>query len=358
QDGDSIQSKFYSIVRRARAAVPQAVPQSDGLTVPLATSASPPAGSSDLERGDGEPQWASWARGALDRARRQAEEAAEQARQNLSEGLEKAKSTDWSEQMRVMQDRVSTSTSSASSSFSEGTRSFHESTARIIDRAKTLEMSEQADNLRRGVSRGLEQVSQGAASVGSALSESSGQAAQKAREGASAAAQGARGALSVVGERAHGAASLAMDPRKLLRFGAVFGVGLLLILISLNFLPMLLLKPQMFASFFTMGSMTTMSAFALLAGPAAFAAAMAQPKKLPFAAAYIVGLIGTLWATLIKHSYMRGAISSGHRAALLRLLLPARGHRDAQHAGPIWRPQRQVTGDGIAAGRTLMRGRP
>jgi len=99
-----------------------------------------------------------------------------------------------------------------------------------------------------------------------------------------------------------------MDPRKLLRFGAVFGVGLLLILISLNFLPMLLLKPQMFASFFTMGSMTTMSAFALLAGPAAFAAAMAQPKKLPFAAAYIVGLIGTLWATLIKHSYILTAI--------------------------------------------------
>lgn len=311
QDGESLQHKFRSMVRRARAAIPQALPQGESLTTPLAMSPAAPAGRPDVELGEAEPHWAGWARDALDRVRQQAEDTAGQARQNLSQGLEKAKSTDWGEQVKGVQssvapilDRVSSSASSASSSFHEGSRSFQESVSRGLERAKTFELTEQVDGVRRGVTHGLEKVSNTASSTSAALSESSAQAAQRAREGAASAASSARGALTVAGERASGAATLAMDPAKLAKFCGVFSLGLVLVVISLNFVPLMVLKPQLFATFFTLGSMTMMSSFILLAGVQAFATALMQQKKLPFSVAYIVGLIGTLWATVIKRSYI------------------------------------------------------
>merc|ERR1712032_107161 len=99
-----------------------------------------------------------------------------------------------------------------------------------------------------------------------------------------------------------------MNPAKLGQFIGILLTGFILLIISFNFLPMLLIKPQMFALFFTMGSMTTLSSFIVLSSPWAFAQQMMQSRKLPFSVAYIVGLVGTLWATLIQRSYIFTAV--------------------------------------------------
>eukprot|EP00439_Symbiodinium_sp_Y106_P052942 s4778_g7.t1 len=90
--------------------------------------------------------------------------------------------------------------------------------------------------------------------------------------------QGAVSALSVASERVQGAASLAMDPCRLWRFVAMFSSGLFLVLFSLNFWNM----PKAFAFLATIGSEQ-----------------ISQRRKLPYAIAYVTGLLGTLCFTLI-----------------------------------------------------------
>jgi len=50
--------------------------------------------------------------------------------------------------------------------------------------------------------------------------------------------------------------------------------------------------------------MTMLGSVAHLKGPAAFAQIAMQRDKLPFSGSYVVGLFGTLWATLIARSYL------------------------------------------------------
>lgn len=51
-----------------------------------------------------------------------------------------------------------------------------------------------------------------------------------------------------------------------------------------------MIRPSKFALSFTLGSMCSMVAFAMLKGPAAYAASLMQPNRLPLTTAYFVTL--------------------------------------------------------------------
>ncbi|CAE8640838.1 unnamed protein product, partial [Polarella glacialis] len=143
----------------------------------------------------------------------------------------------------------------------------------------------------------MENVASTASSASSSFQERLGDThvLQMARENSASALGSARGALSIAGERVSGVAAITMDPRRLWRFLVTFAAGSLLILISLNFLPMLVIAPATFSLLFTCGSITMLSSFVLLNGPQAFLQQVSQRRKLPFSVAYLVGLLGTLW---------------------------------------------------------------
>lgn len=315
-------SALGTFVHRARTVALPALSWGRDLAAPLASTAQdcPP----DVEMGEREPRWSHWARQAqhglsqsFDRAK--SVDWGEQARQvqnGLSNGLDRAKSVDWGEQAEGVRNSVSRGLSNVAEGASSATTSIQDRVSQGVDRARSIEWSEQARGLQQGVSRSFETAAASASSAGSSLQErlSDSQGGtprafvQKTRESASAAAEAAGGALSVARDRVSGAATLAMSPRKLMQFAAVFLTGAFIIILSLNFLPILIIAPGKFALFFTLGSTTMLSSFVILKGPRSFAEHLTQRKKLPFSSAYIVSLIGTLWATLIKRSLIFTAI--------------------------------------------------
>jgi len=297
ESGASWQSALGSFARMARATL-QVTPQEDALTEPLALASEPPNAPPDVEMGGMGAAVTGWMA---------------QAQQGLSQGLEKAKSVEWGEQLKGAQGSLSRSFSTVSESAASASGVLQDRVSQGVERAKSFELGEHTKGMQRSLSRGFETVADGTSSVTSSVSSATSslqdrigdvQMVQSAKEGASAAAGAAKGALSVAGERASSAAALAMDPQKLKWFLIVFMTGSLFILFSLYFLPALLFAPQRFALLFTLGSSTMLSSFLFLSGPWAFISQLAKPNKLPFSSAYVVGVIGTFWATLIRRSYI------------------------------------------------------
>jgi len=86
-------------------------------------------------------------------------------------------------------------------------------------------------------------------------------------------------------------------------FGAFAGAGVLLLLLSFFvFLPMIILSPSKFAITFSLGSGLILVSLGFLRG---WKELFGQTKdRLPFAAAYVGSLVGTLYASLVLHSYI------------------------------------------------------
>lgn len=145
--------------------------------------------------------------------------------------------------------------------------------------------------------------------------------AREAKEKAAAAAAGAKGALGQVGQSLSGLTALTMSPAKLAQFGGVFFLGIFLISMSFSFLPILMVAPQKFALLFAFGSMTLLGSFAILKGPQAFVSSLIQREKLPFSISYVVGLVGTLAATLVLRSYVLTAVFGLTQAVALLYFL-------------------------------------
>lgn len=208
----------------------------------------------DLESGDGFGAnsgvggFASWAKGAADLAKK-----------NLDLAAEKASATDWGEHAKAWQGdlistlgKVSDNASKAGAGFSEGAFAAQKSAAMLAGNAK-------------------DRFEKAGSGLGSSFS---------------------------------GMSTMVMSPGKLLQFGSIFMVGFMLISLSMSFLPLLPIRPQKFALLFALGSMTMLGSVAQLKGPQAFASIAVQRDKLPWSGAYIIGLFGTLWATLIARSYL------------------------------------------------------
>jgi len=207
------------------------------------------------------------------------------------------------------------------------------SASNVANGAKSLEIGEQANNWRSQVSTGFGQIAENASSASAGLSEkaklvqgslkdvqSKGAAkfsdaktmaaarAEEAKRLAAKGASGAKGALSSAGQSLQGLAALTTSPAKLAQFGGVFFVGIFLITMSFSFLPMLVVSPQKFALLFAFGSMTLLSSFAILKGPQAFLTSLIARDKLPFSGAYVIGLVGTLVATIGMRSFILTAV--------------------------------------------------
>lgn len=294
---------FGSFAKKAKSAAAQITPQLQNI-VGTRTDDLP-----DAETGeDASSGWTSWAKEAAERVKSHATEAAGQAQLNLSQGIEIAKnvSGDWGEKAKGVRTNISSGLDRVTDGATSATSSFHEKVTQGVESLKYIDLSDQAKSLPRQFSRGFESLAHSASSAGASVQGKLGesQVVQKAREKSTAAAGAARGALSIASDRVSSVATLATSPMKLMQFAAVFMVGVFLIMLSCNFLPILLIAPQKFALLFTCGSMVMLSSFAVLTGPQAFAIQLAQKDKLTFSGAYGVSLIGTLWATLFMRSYI------------------------------------------------------
>mmetsp|Transcript_17080 Transcript_17080/g.20570 ORF Transcript_17080/g.20570 Transcript_17080/m.20570 type:complete len:348 (-) Transcript_17080:886-1929(-) len=69
-------------------------------------------------------------------------------------------------------------------------------------------------------------------------------------------------------------------------------------------LPVIVIFPAKFAICFTLGSILNMCAMAALKGPLQQMQHLMQWERLPFSATYIASMIGTLWASMVIHSYI------------------------------------------------------
>lgn len=306
---------------------------------PSAMNRDPPSGAAlsnvDLEAGGEEPSWTSWARQAAQRARSSASEAADQASRAATDSMERAKSVDWSEQANKMQSGVSDSLEVFKDRASLSYQRTQDNVSSGVEKAKSVDWSDSVRGIQRGLSTSFETISTTASSAAVVVQEK-GQAgvdvtkeySQTARlsvesihltetftkakdtlsTGASSVAGVATGAISGAGERVSSLRALTISPTTWAQFIGVFLMGTLFIMLSLNFLPILLISPQKFALTFTIGSVTMLSSFVIFSGPTALLTSMSQRDKLPFSILYVVGLIGTLFATLLMRSYVLTAI--------------------------------------------------
>eukprot|EP00927_Polykrikos_kofoidii_P020283 TRINITY_DN19589_c0_g1_i1.p1 TRINITY_DN19589_c0_g1~~TRINITY_DN19589_c0_g1_i1.p1 ORF type:complete len:267 (-),score=59.87 TRINITY_DN19589_c0_g1_i1:89-889(-) len=189
----------------------------------------------DLEQGAG--HWASWAKGAADRARH-----------NLAEAAEKAAASDWKDTLGKVTDGAA------------------KASASLVDTKKAAEQA------------------------------------------ASSVASSAKGKLERAGSSIGDLRSVAMSPAKMFQSMGIFMLGFFLTSLSFSFLPLLPIKPQKFSLLFALGSVTMLGGIGWLKGPSAFFGIAKQREKLPFSCAYVIGLLGTFWATLIARSYLFTAI--------------------------------------------------
>lgn len=243
----------------------------------------------DLERGEAPPAWAALAK-AAGRVRQQVAGAAEEARQGIAQAAERAKCVEWGEQAKGWQSEVAKGLGRVADGATQATSTFSEKGKVAQQLAKDLG------------GKGQQKLKE-ASAVGAAK-------AREAKDKATAAAGAAKDRLSQAGQSLTSLTALTMSPAKLAQFGGVFLLGIFLISMSFSFLPILVISPQKFALLFAFGSMTLLSSFAILKGPQAFIQGLLQKEKLPFSMAYVVGLVGTLVATIVLRSYLLTAVFS------------------------------------------------
>lgn len=272
-----------AVIDKAREVAYDAVPQREG---------EPSDEQQDAERGETQPQWTLWAKAAAGRVRNQVVEATKDARQGIAQAAEKAKSVEWGEQAKGWQSEFARGLGKVTDSATQATSTLSEKGKLAQQMAKDLQGKSQQ--------KLAEAKAMGAAK------------AHAAKEKAAAAAGSVKAAAAAgagkVTQGLSGLSALAVSPAKLAQFGAVFFLGVFLLSMSFSFLPMLPISPQKFALLFAFGSITLLSSFAILKGPKAFATGLFQREKIPFSVSYLVGLVGTLVATIVLRSYIYTAL--------------------------------------------------
>lgn len=81
-------------------------------------------------------------------------------------------------------------------------------------------------------------------------------------------------------------------------------VSLFFFTLSTFFFPMVLVVPQKFVFCYTLGSLSFMSAFAMIQGPSDFAKGLLEKERLPFTIAYFSSIVGTLYTCLFWKTYL------------------------------------------------------
>lgn len=99
--------------------------------------------------------------------------------------------------------------------------------------------------------------------------------------------------------------------KSLLYFGLLLATGVFFIFIAFTmFLPVMVLMPQKFALCFTLGCTSIIGSFFALKGPKNQLLHMASKERLPFTLGFIGTMVGTIYVSMVLHSYVLSVLFS------------------------------------------------
>ncbi|OVA05113.1 Vesicle transport protein [Macleaya cordata] len=99
--------------------------------------------------------------------------------------------------------------------------------------------------------------------------------------------------------------------KSLMYFGLLLATGVFFIFIAFTmFLPVMVLMPQKFAICFTLGCTFIIGSFFALKGPKNQLAHMSSKERLPFTLGFIGTMVGTIYVSMVLHSYVLSVLFS------------------------------------------------
>ncbi|KAL1174341.1 hypothetical protein V6Z11_A04G005100 [Gossypium hirsutum] len=99
--------------------------------------------------------------------------------------------------------------------------------------------------------------------------------------------------------------------KALLYFGLFLASGIFFVFISFTmFLPVMVIMPQKFAICFTLGCGFIIGSFFALRGPKNQLAHMSSKERLPFTLGFIGSMVGTIYVSMVLHSYILSVLFS------------------------------------------------
>ena len=87
-------------------------------------------------------------------------------------------------------------------------------------------------------------------------------------------------------------------------FGIIFAIGVLLLIFSLFFLPLIVISPYKFSIFFTLGSICIFASFSFLGDPWDYIVSQFEGGKAIFTICYLISLVLSVYASLIAKNYI------------------------------------------------------
>ncbi|KAK5844904.1 Protein transport SFT2 [Gossypium arboreum] len=94
-------------------------------------------------------------------------------------------------------------------------------------------------------------------------------------------------------------------------FGLFLAAGVFFVFIAFTmFLPVMVLLPQKFAICFTLGCGFIIGSFFALRGPKNQLAHMSSKERLPFTLGFIGSMVGTMYVSMVLHSYILSVLFS------------------------------------------------
>ncbi|KAJ0965288.1 hypothetical protein J5N97_026426 [Dioscorea zingiberensis] len=99
--------------------------------------------------------------------------------------------------------------------------------------------------------------------------------------------------------------------KSLMYFGLLLASGSFFIFIAFTmFLPVMVLMPQKFAICFTIGCAFIIGSFFALRGPKNQLEHMSSKERLPFTLGFVGSMVGTIYVSMVLHSYILSVIFS------------------------------------------------
>ncbi|XP_065861602.1 protein transport protein SFT2 isoform X2 [Euphorbia lathyris] len=99
--------------------------------------------------------------------------------------------------------------------------------------------------------------------------------------------------------------------KALMYFGLFLAAGVFFVFIAFAmFLPVIVLMPQKFAICFTLGCIFIISSFVALKGPKNQIDHMISKERLPFTLGFIGSMVGTIYVSMVLHSYVLSVLFS------------------------------------------------
>lgn len=109
--------------------------------------------------------------------------------------------------------------------------------------------------------------------------------------------------------------------KSLMYFGLLLATGVFFVFIAFTmFLPVMVLMPQKFALCFTIGCALIIGSFFALKGPKNQFEHMSSKERLPFTLGFIGTMVGTIYVSMVLHSYILSVLFSVLQVSIPLLL--------------------------------------